>query len=157
MKNLLITLALLITAPAITSSAPYRVYSFNLDSLVTVEIVVFDSLPCDSPGINHSEFRRGRERGLGAYYRQGAGTTTGIITVLFIPAGLLTALIFSAIPANANYYGQGSDEVSSNKSYHLGYKRGLNNAKLNSVWKSFLKGFGLAVFIGLIFTLAADT
>jgi len=156
MKHLVFTLALLITAPAITCSANYRVYSFNLDSLVTVEIVVFDSLLPDTNVFRGKSYFQGVKEGKWAYDRTGASTATGIVTFLFVPAGLLVAISLSTSPPlPGNFVSQQHFEGKS-PSYLVGFQKGLNKAKSKSVWNGFLKGWGAALFLGLIFIAATS-
>jgi len=151
MKHLVLILALLITAPAVTSSAPYRVYSFNLDSLVSVEIVVFDSLLPDTNVFKGKSYFHGVKEGKWAYDRTGAATATGIITFLFVPAGLLVAISLSTSPPYPGNFVSQQHFEGKNPSYLVGFQKGLNKAKSKSVWNGFLKGWGAALLLGLLF------
>jgi len=156
MKRLAFTLALLITAPAITSCAPYRVYSFNLDSLVSIEIIVFDSLSVDTPDPKTTDYFSGINAGLYAYRRTGAETATGVTTFLFVPAGLLLAIVLSASPPDPYAFSPLTLPNTKSDSFVQGFRKGLNRTKARSVWNGFLKGFGLAVLIGIILTVASN-
>ncbi|MBK0402367.1 hypothetical protein I5M27_05185 [Adhaeribacter sp. BT258] len=86
------------------------------------------------------------------YYKgyKGAGTATLLTTILFMPAGLVTAIGTSVTPPSRNNLDYPDAAMFSQREYAKGYEQKAKKIKSGKVWKNFGIGFGSLVVLNFI-------
>ena len=86
------------------------------------------------------------------HYRgyKGAGTATLLSTILFPPAGLVTALGTSLTPPSHNNLDYPDATIFAQRDYAKGYEQRAKKIKSGKVWKNFGIGFGSLVVLNFI-------
>lgn len=127
----------------------------NIDSLYAIEsnkTIANNISPTTRNVYEKSEkmYLKGKEDAKVFYNGRTGAVGTGITTFLFVPAGLITAIICSAVAPREKNLGYPNNDFCKNESYKAGYKHQAKKIKQKKVWAGFGIGLGAAVLFGAI-------